>query len=159
MIPNVFFFFFFCTSEIFFSNPNLTKLKKSSCTKCGCIHKKLSPVTQAHNLKKMYLPFLTQIEISNVSFSLFSHFRDLFFNSYSDHNKDIFFAHLFFYPKKICLRTFFLQLKFSTFWPKSWFPMLFFHFSQTSDNGYSILILTNLKNASSSCSQKKINLL
>ena len=51
-------------------------------------------------LKKIAYHVFTQIEISNVSFSLLSYFRDLFFKSDSDHFNELSFAHLLVIPRR-----------------------------------------------------------
>ena len=50
--------------------------------------------------KQIFFNFLTQVETSNVSFSIFSYFRDLIIKIDSDKLKELFWAHLFLIIRK-----------------------------------------------------------
>ena len=79
--------------------------------------------------------FFTQIETSNVSFSLFSYFRNLFFKCDSEKLKELFLAHLLVVPIK---KFYFQWRKHATFEEKSRFRTLFSHFFRSSKTCFSI---------------------
>ena len=74
---------------------------------------------------------MTQIEISNVSFTLFSYYWDLFFSSDSDNINELSFVYFLFVPKNInttcgAKRHFCFQFEFAIFLPNSRFQALVF---------------------------------